>query len=236
MQIRHLERGYAARENYTVSIGIPDLDNCFDNNGLSLGRVHEVVSQTGYCLRDAAPLGFVVALLVRIISKTDKNKKILWCSNKKKLLNSRLSAAGLHWLGLDPHLVVQAKVVSDIDQYWVMEEGLKCPELTAVVIELTDTGSYSYTQTSVAWRRLQLASEIGGVTGFVLRSNIVRTSEFNSIPESRWRITSLPSNDWRPKWKLEILRSRSGKKSSSIVIWDPATGSFESTTLNESDK
>ena len=141
-------------------------------------------------------------------------------------MNSRLSAAGLYWLGFDPNQLIQANVLSEIDQYWVMEECLKCSELAAVVIELTNTKSYSKNQESIAWRRLQLAAESSGVTGFVVRSHNNGIKTTNSIPESRWGVTSLPSNDWRPMWKLELLRSRNGKCFSADVVWNPATALF----------
>ncbi|MBH69241.1 MAG: hypothetical protein CMM58_12880 [Rhodospirillaceae bacterium] len=226
-QIRHLEANFLNSENIAVPVGVPALDNCLSNRGLGLGRVHEVVGGIYSGVGDVTPSGFVIALLVRIITQTSTNKRILWCSSKKKRLFARLSSTGLHWFGLDPHRIIQVNVISEIDQLWVMEEGLKCPDLMAVVIELGESNSNFYTRSSVAWRRFQLAAEVGGVTGFVLRSNIRNPGALDSLPESRWRVTALPSNSWYPKWKLELLRSRNGKKSSSIVIWDPTIRSFK---------
>jgi len=193
---------------------------------LCLGRVHEIINSENTGVEDAAPLGFVIALLTRVLNAANQNKRVIWCSSKKKILNSRLSAAGLYWLGFDPNQLIQANVLSEIDQYWVMEECLKCSELAAVVIELTNTKSYSKNQESIAWRRLQLAAESSGVTGFVVRSHNNGIKTTNSIPESRWGVTSLPSNDWRPMWKLELLRSRNGKCFSADVVWNPATALF----------
>ena len=168
---------------------------------------NEIINSENTGVEDAAPLGFVIALLTRVLNAANQNKRVIWCSSKKKILNSRLSAAGLYWLGFDPNQLIQANVLSEIDQYWVMEECLKCSELAAVVIELAHAKPQFNNRESIVWRRLQLAAESSGVTGFVLRScaNIMETT--SSIPESRWGVKPLPSNDWRPMWKLELLKS-----------------------------
>ena len=193
---------------------------------MCLGRVHEIINSENRGVEDAAPLGFVIALLTRVLNAANHNKREILCSSKKKILNSRLSAAGLYWLGFDPNQLIQANVLSEIDQYLVMEECLKCSELAAVVVELANTKPHSKNQESIAWRRFQLAAESSGVTGFVVRSHNNGIKTTNSIPESRWGVTSLPSNDWRPMWKLELLRSRNGKCFSADVVWNPATASF----------
>ena len=221
-----MERGCSKKERAVVSTGVEKLDNCLGSKGLRLGRVHEIINTENTDAKDASSLGFVIALLVRILNATNYNKRVLWCSGKKKILNSQLSAAGLYWLGFDPNQLIQANVLSEMDQYWVMEECLKCSELAAVVIELAHAKPQFKNHESIAWRRLQLAAESSGVTGFVLRScaNIMKIT--SSIPESRWGVKSLPSNDWRPMWKLELLRSRNGRYASVNVVWDPVTASF----------
>ena len=221
-----MERGCSKKERAVVSTGVEKLDNCLGSKGLRLGRVHEIINTENTDAKDASSLGFVIALLVRILNATNYNKRVLWCSGKKKILNSQLSAAGLYWLGFDPNQLIQANVLSEMDQYWVMEECLKCSELAAVVIELAHAKPQSKNHESIAWRRLQLAAESSGVTGFVLRScaNIMKIT--SSIPESRWGVKSLPSNDWRPMWELELLRSRNGRYASVNVVWDPVTASF----------
>ena len=221
-----MERGCSKKERAVVSTGVEKLDNCLGGKGLRLGRVHEIINTENTDAKDASSLGFVIALLVRILNATNYNKRVLWCYGKKKILNSQLSAAGLYWLGFDPNQLIQANVLSEMDQYWVMEECLKCSELAAVVIELAHAKPQFKNHESIAWRRLQLAAESSGVTGFVLRScaNVMKIT--SSIPESRWGVKSLPSNDWRPMWELELLRSRNGRYASVNVVWDPVTASF----------
>ena len=124
-----MERGYSNKERAAVSTSVEKLDNCLGGKGLRLGRVHEIINTGSTDAKDASSLGFVVALLVRILNVTNYNKRVLWCSGKKKVLNSQLSATGLYWLGFDPNQLIQANVLSEMDQYWVMEECLKCSEL-----------------------------------------------------------------------------------------------------------
>ena len=221
-----MERSCSNKERAAVFTGVEKLDKCLGGKGLRLGRVHEIINTRNTDAKDASSLGFVIALLVRILNVTNHDKRVLWCSGKKKVLNSQLSAAGLYWLGFDPNQLIQANVLSEMDQYWVMEECLKCSELAAVVIELAHDKPQFNNHESIVWRRLQLAAESSGVTGFILRScaNITKTT--NSIPESRWGVKSLPSNDWRPMWELELLRSRNGRYALVNVVWDPATASF----------
>ena len=83
-----MERGYSNKERAAVSTGVEKLDNCLGGKGLRLGRVHEIINTGSTDAKDASSLGFVVALLVRILNVTNYNKRVLWCSGKKKVLNS----------------------------------------------------------------------------------------------------------------------------------------------------
>ena len=87
-----MERGYSNKERAAVSTSGAKLDNCLGGKGLRLGRVHEIINTGSTDAKDASSLGFVVALLVRILNVTNYNKRVLWCSGKKKVLNSQLSA------------------------------------------------------------------------------------------------------------------------------------------------
>jgi protein ImuA len=188
-----------------------------------LGRMHEIIWEENYKIKDAPSFGFVVALLIRILEKTGSNKEILWCCKNEDAFRSNLSSSGLHWLGLDSHRIIQVSAHSEIDRLWAIEEGLRCPGLVAVVIELDSTQK----QSDSAWRRLKLATEKNGVTGFILRSYKNNTNSVNTISDTRWRITPCPSEDWRPKWNLNLLRARNGRSNTISVVWDPLTRLFE---------
>lgn len=188
-----------------------------------LGRMHEIIWEENPKIEDAPSVGFVVALLIRILEKTGTNKEILWCCKSEDTFGSNLSSSGLHWLGLDSHRIIQVNAHSEIDRLWAIEEGLRCPGLIAVVIELDSTQK----QSDSAWRRLKLATEKNGVTGFILRSYKNNTNSVNTISDTRWRITPCPSEDWRPKWNLNLLRARNGRSNTISVVWDPLTRLFE---------
>jgi protein ImuA len=192
-----------------------------------LGRMHEIIWEENSKIEDAPSFGFVVALLIRILEKTGTNKEILWCCKSEGAFGSNLSSSGLHWLGLDSHRIIQVSAHSEMDRLWAIEEGLRCPGLIAVVIELDPTRKQSDGRAPSVWRRLQLAAEKNGVTGFILRSDTNNANSVSSISDTRWKITPCPSEDWRPKWNLNLLRVRNGRVNEISVIWDPLTRLFE---------
>jgi protein ImuA len=192
-----------------------------------LGRIHEIICDGNYKIKDAASFGFVVALLIKILEKTGSNKEILWCCRREDAFGSNLSSSGLYWLGLDSHRIIQVSTYSEIDRLWAIEEGLRCPGLIAVVIELDPTRKQSDSIASSVWRRLQLAAEKNGVTGFILRPDANNINSINTISDTRWKITPCPSEDWRPKWNLNLLRARNGRVNEISVVWDSFTRLFE---------
>jgi protein ImuA len=94
---------------------------------------------------------------------------------------------------------------------------LKCGGLAAVVGEIQEI---SFT----ASRRLQLAVEQTGVTGFIHRRY---PRSLNTIAcVSRWKITSLPSEleDGMPgvgfpRWNVELSKIRNGKPGAWQIEW-----------------
>ena len=98
-----------------------------------------------------------------------------------------------------------------------MEETLKCGGLTAVVGEIQEI---SFT----ASRRLQLAVEQSGVTGFILHRYPRNLNTIACV--SRWKITSLPSvlhddipGVGFPRWNVELLKIRNGKPGTWQMEW-----------------
>lgn len=93
---------------------------------------------------------------------------------------------------------------------WAMEEGLKCPEIAAVIGEVAgNPRALDFTAT----RRLAVASERVGVPCFLLRWDARADL---SGARMRWRIASRPSltHGWdkeapgAPVWALELFRAR----------------------------
>jgi protein ImuA len=96
------------------------------------------------------------------------------------------------------------------DALWAMEEGLRCPSLSAVIGEIWgDPKALDFTAT----RRLAVASERSGVAAFLIRlgghANL-------SGARMRWRVGSAPSliNPLDPRapglpvWDAELFRAR----------------------------
>ena len=79
-----MERGYSNKERAAVSTGVEKLDNCLGGKGLRLGRVHEIINTGSTDAKDASSLGFVVALLVRILNVTNSTRECCGALAKKK--------------------------------------------------------------------------------------------------------------------------------------------------------
>ncbi|MGC4056519.1 MAG: Error-prone repair protein ImuA [Chitinophagaceae bacterium] len=121
--------------------------------------------------------------------------------------------------GIRPDKLIFVTVRNDREALWVMEEGLKCASLTAVIGEVRELG---FTES----RRLQLAAEKAGVTGFVHRHCPRTTNVTASV--SRWQITPLPSVTEKgfpglgfPRWSAQLLKARNGKPSHWDLEWTP---------------
>ena len=225
-QIRLLEKNITRDDNIIVPFGVSEIDDFLSGHGLMLGKVHEVLGDLHFRLGNVSSIGFVVALLIRISEQTGTNKRILWCVKNENIIRGNLSASGLNWLGLNSNRIIQVNTPSEADMLWAIEEGLRCPGVMAVVAELGEPRKGATSETSIFWRKLQLAAEKNGVTGFILRPNAKNISSISSIAETRWRISPCLTRDWRPKWNLQLLKARNGRSNSISVIWDPITRSF----------
>ena len=230
-RIRAIERGGATQPATVIPLGVEVLDGCLAGGGLALGRVHEVIGEARSEVRDAAPFGFVVALLARLM---EAGGDVLWCPRGANPHGGMLSARGLAGLGLDPGRIIVAEARGDADRLWAMEEGLGCSGLVAVVAELGPAHPGAQTKDSVNCRRLQLGAEASGVTGILLRPDAGEAVSAIGTPESRWRVTSAPwveeeaggRQDWRPRWRVELLRARNGRPGGASLIWESRRGIF----------
>ena len=105
-----------------------------------------------------------------------------------------------------------------------LRPSLGCADVAAVVGALT--APFSLT----AGRRLQLAAERGGTTGFLLQPGPAVGAATAAV--TRWRVGSLPSvaPAWpglgRPRWSLTLDRCRQGLPRSWIVEWCDETRDF----------
>lgn len=133
-----------------------------------------------FCVSDdAAGIGFALALAAR--HGSDEAKPWLWVQDKAVRRSS-----GMPYLhGLSPKLregLHYISVATAEDALFVLEEGLRCAELSCVIGELSgDPKALNFT----ASRRLAVASEAHGVPLYLLRADASPTL---SAARLRWRV------------------------------------------------
>ncbi len=190
--------------NEPVTRGLAPFTNAFPDRIFPTGAIHEFIS---YAPANAASTsGFITALASKFMKD---NGLCLWIGNGRKVFPSALK----HF-GLQPDRVVFINSTKIKDTLWIIEEALKCEALTAVVSEIKEL---SFTES----RRLQLAVERSGVTGFIHR--FCPHAENATACTTRWKITSLPAvvNDDLPgvgfsNWRVELLKVKNGRP----VSWE----------------
>jgi len=181
-----------------LPFGLPAIDKALPWQGLPLAALHEVES-TGLDGKDGAACQFLAGILARLAAP----RPVLWC-----LQSPDLHPPGLALAGLEATRLLLLRAPNEREILWAMEEGLRSGALAAVVGEVEALST-------PASRRLQLAAESTGVTGFVLHRSAAQATA--SAAMTRWRVAALPSAPvagepgiGRPRWRLELLRCRGG--------------------------
>ena len=190
-----------------VLTGLSPFAAAFPGNVFPTGAVHEFIS---YEPADAASTtGFITAVTGKLMKE---GGLCLWVGN-----NRNVFPAGLNYFGLAPDRLVFINAPYSKDALWIIEEALKCEALTAVVSEVREL---SFTDS----RRLQLAVEHSGVTGFIHRHCPRRENAVACT--TRWKITALPSmaTDALPgvghsTWDVQLLKVRNGRPNAWQVSW-----------------
>ena len=149
--------------------------------------------------RDGGWAGFLLAQL-------DRTRPLLWVQERMAILES----GRIYPPGLPVQNIIHVEARDARDALWAMEEGLRCPALSAVIGEIWgDPKALDFTAT----RRLAVAAERSGVAAFLIRlgghANL-------SGARMRWRIASAPSlsNELDPKapgapvWDADLFRAR----------------------------
>lgn len=187
--------------------GLAAMASAFPCGVLPTGAVHEFISPTAACA--TATNGFVCGLLAPLMAN---NMPCLWVSTKRSIF-----PVGLSYFGIEPHRIIFVDVQKDADALWVMEQGLKCNALAAVIGELNEV-SFAQSQ------RLQIAVEKSRVTGFLHRKRPRREHTLSCV--SRWKIkpsTSRDTDDFPgvgfPIWEVRLERIRNGKPGTWLFGW-----------------
>lgn len=196
------------QETDQPDFGLAAMASAFPCGVLPTGAVHEFISPTAACA--TATNGFVSGLLSTLMKD---NAPCLWVSTKRSIF-----PVGLAHFGIEPHRIIFVDVKKDKDALWVMEQGLKCNALAAVVAEL---GEVTFAQS----QRLQLAVEASRVTGFLHRKRPHREHTLACV--SRWKIRpaasiiaeNLPGLGFSA-WEVDLERIRNGKPGKWLFGWE----------------
>ena len=176
------------------------VDRWMPHGGLSLGCIHEV---KGTSL--ASPLAFASILSARIAGDQGN---IVYIAPDRSLHPLGLLPYGMR---LDQLLLVFVRRSKDLS--WAVMEALRCPQVSAVMAVLDGADL-------TASRRLQLAAESSGATGFLL-GHI--TSAPIAAPITRWKVSSKVGKPGQrfdePTWTLDLLYCRGGRPGSWTIEW-----------------
>ncbi|MDS4010464.1 MAG: hypothetical protein RKK15_03625 [Defluviicoccus sp.] len=185
-----------------VPLGLAAIDRTLPWGGLPRGCLHEILAADA----SAAAAAFAAVLLARFAGR---GGHVLWCRRRRGLY-----APGLAGMGLDPTRLLMVHVEREADVLCVMEDALRCSALAAVLGETTALAP-------IGLRRLQLAAEASGGTALLLRPGVAAAAAAWAV--TRWQVGAVPgiadAPGIRSRWRLELLRCRSGPAGAWVVEW-----------------
>lgn len=190
-----------AQSRFSKTVPIADAVDCWmPHGGLPSGCIHEV---KGASL--AGALAFSAILSARIAGEQGN---IVYIAPDRSLHPLGLLPYGIK---LDRLLFVSVRRPQDLA--WALLEGLRCPQVSAVMAVL-DSADLT------ASRRLQLAAESSGATGFLLGRNSATSI---TAPITRWKISARVGNPGQrfdePVWAVDLLYCRGGRPGSWTLEW-----------------
>jgi len=113
----------------------------------------------------------------------------------------------------DPAHLVCVEVANRQESLWAAEEALRCPGAGLIILHI-DTGPDLFES-----RRLQIAAQAGGTTGFI----IVERRAQSSAAQTRWQCKSRfdPSSDAPTDWQWGLTKNKQGRIGHWSVRGDP---------------
>jgi protein ImuA len=206
-QILSLQGVRVASHHKQIGTGLGPIQAAFPQGAFPVGAMHEFISKDAG--QSAATSGFMAAL-AGFLMKQDGI--CLWVGMRRTVFPPALS-----FFGVAPERVIFIDVKKERDLLWMIEEGLRCQALAAVVGQVQEIGL-------TASRRLQLACEQSRVTGLLHR---VSPRSMNPVAAvCRWQISPLPADGQNglpgvghPRWNVQLLKIRNGQPGSWQVEW-----------------
>lgn len=196
-------------DSESLPFGDHRIDACLPGGGLPLGRWHELLGEGMEIETAAAPAAFAALMAAPLAARG----QVVWVMRRDDL-----HAPGLLGLGFPPDRLIQVCARDEAEALAVMEDALTTLGVSAVfgevdVVDLT------------AGRRLQLACERRGATGFVIRRRPygggAPREAAGSTAMTRWRVTTEPSQPLAgefglgaPRWRASLERCRGGRTGS----------------------
>lgn len=190
-----------AQGRFSRTIPVADaVDRWMPHSGLPAGCIHEV---KGAGL--ASALAFSSILSARIAGEQGN---IVYIASDRSL-----HPLGLLPYGMKLNQLLFVSVRRSQDLAWAGMEALRCPQVSAVMTILDGLDL-------TASRRLQLAAESSGATGFLLGHT---TSAPIASPITRWKVSSTVGKPGQrfdePAWTLDLLYCRGGRPGSWGIEW-----------------
>jgi protein ImuA len=193
--------------NGKTPLNVARVNDAFINATFPLGVMHEFICTD---TEDTAPTrGFIAGLLGQLIQSCGV---AAWISASQTIF-----PPALKFFGIEPDQVIFINLKNEKDVRWTLEEALRCNRISAVIAEMNEL---SFNQS----RRLQLAVEQSGVTGFIIRVRPRNLSPTACV--TRWKINSVRSEledsmpgVGFPRWNVELLKVRNGKPGKWKIEW-----------------
>lgn len=208
--------GSSRRDGGVLPFGDDALDGCLPGGGLALGRWHEIVGTGLEVETSAAPSGFAGLMAAPLARKARGGGEAVWVTRRDDLW-----APGLLGLGFPPERLIQVCARDEAEALMVMEDALATVGVCAVFgeVEAVDL---------TAGRRLQLACERRGATGFVIKrrpyGGVAKKEAAGSTATTRWRVASAPSEPLAgefglgaPRFAVTLERCRGGRTGAWIL-------------------
>lgn len=226
-KIAALEAGGRA-DSESLSLGDPRLDGCFAGGGLPLGQWHEFGGEGMETETCAAPAAFAALMAAPLARRGEA----VWILRRDDLF-----APGLAGLGFPAERLIQVCVRDEAEALAIAEDALSTVGVCAVFAEVEAVDL-------TAGRRLQLACEKRGATGFMIRRRPYggegRRSPPGTAAASRWKIAPEVSQPGTgefglgpPRWRAELERCRGGRPGAWVMeaerafTWQAQKGSKE---------